>query len=117
MIAETAKEVQLKAMMAAKAIAMEKLGNLMELGLGAFFETCQVCFLGPERRAERNQVMSTAMGETMKKMIPQVDKALKTLNLPIGDKFMFGDTISVVDLQVLTIVLDLKYHYYQTSNS
>ena len=51
--------------------------------------------------------MSTAMGETMKKMIPQVDKALKTLNLPIGDKFMFGDTISVADLQVLTLVLEL----------
>ena len=44
--------------------------------------------------------MNTATGETMKKMIPQVDKALKTLNLPIGDKFMFGDTISVADLQV-----------------
>ena len=56
--------------------------------------------LGPERRGERNQVMNTATGETMKKMIPQVDKALKTLNLPVGDKFMFGDTISVADLQV-----------------
>ena len=44
--------------------------------------------------------MNTATGETMKKMIPQVDKALKTLNLPVGDKFMFGDTISVADLQV-----------------
>ena len=32
--------------------------------------------------------MNTAVGETMKKMIQQVDKALKTLNLPIGDKFM-----------------------------
>ena len=36
MIAETAKEVQQKAMMAAKAITMEKLGNLMELGLRAY---------------------------------------------------------------------------------
>ena len=47
------------------------------------------------------------MGETMKKMIPQVDKVLKTLGLPSGDKFMFGDTISVADLQVLTLVLEL----------
>ena len=44
--------------------------------------------------------MNTAVGETMKKMIQQVDKALKTLNLSIGNKFMFGATISVSDLQV-----------------
>ena len=37
MIAETIKEVMVKSVLAAKAVATEKLGNLMELGLRKVF--------------------------------------------------------------------------------
>ena len=46
--------------------------------------------------------MLAAMGEIIKTMLPQVEKALKTLNLPNGDKFMFGDSISIADLEVIS---------------
>ena len=104
MVAETIKEVKVKSITGSKAVAIKQLGDLMELGLKILDSQTSVVYqvIGPERREERNQIMLAAMGEIIKTMLPQVEKALKTLNLPNGDKYMFGDSISIADLEVIS---------------
>ena len=98
MIAETFKEVLEKALMGSMAEATKQLGNVRELGSLYRVSKKIILYSGPERRDERNKVIHTAMVANLKAMVPRVEKVLKML--PIGGKYLFGEKISVSDLQV-----------------
>ena len=107
MIAETFKEVLEKALMGSMAEATKQLGNVRDLGSLYRVSKKIILYSGPERRDERNKVIHTAMVGNLKAMLPRVEKVLKML--PIGGKYLFGEKISVSDLQVkFELIVRLK---------
>ena len=46
--------------------------------------------------------MQTAMAATLHKVVSRIEKVFKMLDLPMGEKHLFGEELSVADLQVLS---------------
>ena len=44
--------------------------------------------------------MQTAMAATLHAMVSRIERVFKMLNLPMGEKHLFGEKLSVSDLQV-----------------
>jgi len=102
MITETFKEVGEKAFMAGMFAAAKVLGK-------------DIMGLPEEEREERNKVFVPTMVQTATAMLPRVEKVLKDLNLSGEGKYLFGDSISVADLQCLAYTIffdDAEFNKY-----
>merc|ERR1711976_950253 len=57
--------------------------------------------LSDEKKEQRNKVMMPTMMKMLVAGLPKIEKTFKVLKLDLNQKYAFGDTISLVDLDCL----------------